>query len=494
MDRHVKKGFRFKDKIIRRCRLTCRRVGHYHCHFCKRTIIRRMDMERHLPLCQIAVMLKPPPTAPSPVLIPPPVVSSPVLIPPPVVSSPVLIPPPPESSPVLIPPPAASSPVLIPPPAASSPVLIPPPAASSPVLIPPPAASSPVLIPPPAASSPVLIPPPAASSPVLIPPPAASTPVLIPPLAASSTVPIPLSTTPSPVAISPPAASSPVQIPPPTAPSPMLIPPPAAPSSVANPQSSTSVVEHTYALPPAPATATELAEFVNCPQCSHRLLSKNLKAHMLRKHSDVHKLIRRCRQPCRPVGHYHCHLCKRTIIRRMDMERHLFLCEVSAVSKPPPAASSPVPILPPAASSPVPIPPPAASSPVPILPPAASSPVPILPPAASSPVLIPPPAASSLVSSPQSSKSGATARVIVICPECSLCLLKKNLKTHMLRKHAYVPQDITLACNLRNVNVDETNGIFAAQRTKHGLSEPLHEQRKNWGKDAEIKSTISAVG
>ncbi|PIO13944.1 hypothetical protein AB205_0101710, partial [Aquarana catesbeiana] len=142
MDPHVKKVFRFKDKIIRRCRQPCRRVGHYHCHFCKRTIIRRMDMERHLPLCSIAALLIPPPAASSPVPIPPPAESSPLPIPPPAESSPVPIPPPAGSSPVPIPPPAESSPVPIPPPAESSPVLIPPPAASSPVPIPPPAAPS----------------------------------------------------------------------------------------------------------------------------------------------------------------------------------------------------------------------------------------------------------------------------------------------------------------------------------------------------------------
>ncbi|XP_040177092.1 proline-rich receptor-like protein kinase PERK10 [Rana temporaria] len=418
MDPNARKVYWYKDKTIRRCRQPCRPAGHYHCRFCKRTIIRRMDIDRHMLLCKISAMLKPPASAP----------------------------------------PAASSPAPSAPPAASSPAPSAPPAASSPAPSAPPAASSPAPSAPPAASSAA----PIASSAAPIAPPAASSPELI----------------------APPAASSPVSKP---------------------KKSSKSAVEHTYALPPAPATANELPEFVNCTQCSHRLLSKNLKAHMLRKHSDVHKTIRRCMQPCRSVGHYHCHLCKRTIIRRMDMERHLFLCEVSAVPKPPPAASSPVPIPPPAASSPVPTPPPDASSPVPMPPPAASSSVPTPPHDASSPVPMPPPDASSPVSSPQSSKS---ARVNVTCPHCNLCLLKKNLNVHMLRKHADVLQQMTRVCKLRGVNVDATNGIFSAQRTKHGLSKTVQHrtvqyrtvhlrtvhQRKNQGKDPERTSAISAVG
>lgn len=72
----------------------------------------------------------------------------------------------------------------------------------------------------------------------------------------------------------------------------------------------------------------------------------------------------------------------------------------------------------------------------------------------------------------------------------------------MLRKHADVLQQITRVCKLRGVNVDATNGIFSAQRTKHGLSKKVHRtvqyrtvhQRKNQGKDPERTSAISAVG
>nr|XP_023662372.1 uncharacterized protein LOC111841103 [Paramormyrops kingsleyae] len=58
---HIKNALPFKDKIICRCRLPCRRTGHFHCPVCNRTIIRRWDMARHLLSCQHSSIPSQPP-------------------------------------------------------------------------------------------------------------------------------------------------------------------------------------------------------------------------------------------------------------------------------------------------------------------------------------------------------------------------------------------------------------------------------------------------
>lgn len=74
----------------------------------------------------------------------------------------------------------------------------------------------------------------------------------------------------------------------------------------------------------------------------------------------------------------------------------------------------------------------------------------------------------------------------VWCPHCSLRLYKKNLGAHIQRKHAGL-KDITAASHLKNVCVDETQGIFAVQKVAHGFSVPIHVQRKTWGNHHQVK-------
>jgi len=50
--------------------------------------------------------------------------------------------------------------------------------------------------------------------------------------------------------------------------------------------------------------------------------------------------------------------------------------------------------------------------------------------------------------------------------------------------------DITQACHLQSVIVDETNGIFSVQRTGHGFSVPVHVQRKTWGTIHQVRCEL----
>ncbi|XP_044000410.1 anther-specific proline-rich protein APG-like [Gambusia affinis] len=52
MNHHISHGLPYKDKILLRCSLHCRPQGHFHCPICSRTVMRRLDMKRHLLLCE----------------------------------------------------------------------------------------------------------------------------------------------------------------------------------------------------------------------------------------------------------------------------------------------------------------------------------------------------------------------------------------------------------------------------------------------------------
>ncbi|XP_048840051.1 uncharacterized protein LOC125713150 isoform X2 [Brienomyrus brachyistius] len=79
---------------------------------------------------------------------------------------------------------------------------------------------------------------------------------------------------------------------------------------------------------------------------------------------------------------------------------------------------------------------------------------------------------------------------LVRCTQCSLSVLRKNLKTHLLRKHVEMPQDITQMNHLRSVCVDEKSGIFAVLKTRHGFSVPVHVQRKIWGETHQVRCEL----
>ncbi|XP_015254018.1 PREDICTED: uncharacterized protein LOC107100149 [Cyprinodon variegatus] len=52
MSHHISHGLPYKDKILLRCSLQCRPQGHFHCPLCSRTVMRRLDMKKHLLICQ----------------------------------------------------------------------------------------------------------------------------------------------------------------------------------------------------------------------------------------------------------------------------------------------------------------------------------------------------------------------------------------------------------------------------------------------------------
>nr|XP_023685188.1 uncharacterized protein LOC111853001 [Paramormyrops kingsleyae]XP_023685189.1 uncharacterized protein LOC111853001 [Paramormyrops kingsleyae]XP_023685190.1 uncharacterized protein LOC111853001 [Paramormyrops kingsleyae]XP_023685191.1 uncharacterized protein LOC111853001 [Paramormyrops kingsleyae] len=162
----------------------------------------------------------------------------------------------------------------------------------------------------------------------------------------------------------------------------------------------------------------------------------------------------------------------KTILRRNNMESHLKICSKSASE---PSHSLPVPAQDPSHSLPVPAQDPSHSLPVPAQDLSHSLPV-----AAQDP-------SHANVLGPQSCFK---MRKTTNCPHCSLDLLKKNLDTHILRKHANRSQDVTLMSHLYSICDDVPNGLSAVQRTGHGFSVPVHVQRKITGNIHHVKCEL----
>ncbi|XP_072315572.1 uncharacterized protein, partial [Eucyclogobius newberryi] len=169
----------------------------------------------------------------------------------------------------------------------------------------------------------------------------------------------------------------------------------------------------------------------------------------------------------------------------------------SAVPSQPPSSqppSSAVPSQPPSSQPP--------SSAVPSQPPSSqppSSAVPSQPPSSQPPSSAVPsqPPSSAVPSQPPSSAVPSQSRdhtyawpqdqgTVEVCGKyiechCKVVLLKKNYKTHFLRKHSSASRDISQANHLRCITLDQDNGIYVVPKTKHGFSVPVHVQKKPRG-------------
>ncbi|XP_056091656.1 uncharacterized protein LOC130071063 [Rhinichthys klamathensis goyatoka] len=75
----------------------------------------------------------------------------------------------------------------------------------------------------------------------------------------------------------------------------------------------------------------------------------------------------------------------------------------------------------------------------------------------------------------------------VICPKCNMCMNKRNMSKHILRKHSGVHTlDVTSNSHLPSQCLDHLNGIFAVVKTMHGSSVPFHVKRKIWGNTQQV--------
>ncbi|XP_074530337.1 uncharacterized protein LOC141793487 [Halichoeres trimaculatus] len=269
----------------------------------------------------------------------------------------------------------------------------------------------------------------------------------------------------------------------------------------------------------------------HCPICPKL---KSFPFPKFERHLDVHVknaiafkdvFLCRCSLQCRDVGHFHCPLCGRTVIRRVDMEVHLKLCSPSSCL---PTSAKPIQVIPSpyfsaaslasssSTAAPAPVAPslslkkepspvaispspkaasaPLASSLSPVAAPLASSPPPkaapvpvapsfslVSPPSPPSTTLLPQVTSTLVIPEPQDMITPKVRPKMVKCPHCSLILHQKNVPKHIQRKHTEQKKDVTAQDHLKSVCVDATNGIYAVKKTKHGFSVPVHAQNKTWG-------------
>nr|XP_054590759.1 uncharacterized protein LOC129154712 [Nothobranchius furzeri]XP_054590760.1 uncharacterized protein LOC129154712 [Nothobranchius furzeri] len=192
-----------------------------------------------------------------------------------------------------------------------------------------------------------------------------------------------------------------------------------------------------------------------CPTSSPTVRAKieeHLSVHMKNALHCNDKMICRCRLPCRTAGHFHCPVCKITIIRPVELSEG------------------------------------------PLIPPAVHFEEPRLPPKVLSSVSEP--FTESLVEHSYAlpsvfNKTAADGKSMkTTCPHCGLTLRTKNYKAHMMRKHSNQSIDVCLASHLQCVCADETTALFAVQRTGHGFSVPVHVQRKTWGMSHDIRCEL----
>ncbi|XP_061569457.1 uncharacterized protein LOC133423294 isoform X2 [Cololabis saira] len=165
------------------------------------------------------------------------------------------------------------------------------------------------------------------------------------------------------------------------------------------------------------------------------------------------QILQRCVQSCRAAGHYHCPYCSRTLIRRLDMKRHLALChhQLTSVSTEPDLHH------------------------------ATTLKEPDFHPA------VPSMQQELSCSQPLVQEAAEMCGKSFKCLLCGFNLLRKNYRRHMLRKHADLSKDITQAWHLQGFTADETNDIFAAQKTGNRISVPVRIQKdgpgcRPWGK------------
>ncbi|XP_058614543.1 uncharacterized protein LOC131529049 [Onychostoma macrolepis] len=187
-------------------------------------------------------------------------------------------------------------------------------------------------------------------------------------------------------------------------------------------------------------------------------------------------LIVKCNLQCREQAHFHCCYCPNTVIRKVQILKHLASCNKRQVPPTEPATVEPA-----AISEPIvtcePIDP---SASVDINEPVATS-EPIV---HSAPVAFKEPAVAEEVPLPV--KSVLVPRKLHIqkkvqCVHCGVTVNKKNLDVHVKRKHTSKICDVTEDRHLPSQCIDPVSGIYAVEKSFRRPCSVIHVQKKTSG-------------
>ncbi|XP_074496307.1 uncharacterized protein LOC141770552 isoform X2 [Sebastes fasciatus] len=276
----------------------------------------------------------------------------------------------------------------------------------------------------------------------------------------------------------------------------------------------------------------------HCPFCQPSVYKPKGDYASVWTHVEIHRMralqhgefnIHVCQLQCRGERHFHCPYCSKTIITRKQFESHMDKCAGTQSSTAATTAGksaflllkitppfqqiikmgqSPAPLKPPAqpeSTADPPVEPKFTSSQSPALPESSAQPKSTAEPKctssqcpASPDSLVEPtttadqPAASPDPPVPVDHPSTLTDKPVqqtsvvrkVKCPMCNLCLNKKNLRKHKLRRHfcqSMSEKDITTKDHLRSQCIDSDNGMYAVAKSYKATAVPVHVIKERSG-------------
>ncbi|XP_073671205.1 uncharacterized protein [Paramisgurnus dabryanus] len=216
----------------------------------------------------------------------------------------------------------------------------------------------------------------------------------------------------------------------------------------------------------------------HCPFCGPKVFKPTTNFHMVKNHVSNHLslavqhedfLIVKCNLQCREPAHFHCCYCSNTVIRKVQLIKHLALCTKRQV---PPTETATVETA-------------AINEPIVTCEPVATS-EPILSSAAA--VAFKEPAIAE-VSLPVNSLPVNSLPVLknvripkkVQCVHCGVTINKKNLNVHVKRKHTKKICDVTENRHLPSQCIDPVSGIYAVEKSFYRPCSVIHVQKKTSG-------------
>lgn len=182
----------------------------------------------------------------------------------------------------------------------------------------------------------------------------------------------------------------------------------------------------------------------HCPYCGPKVFKPTRELHVVENHVRNHLslavqheefLIVKCNLPCREQAHFHCCYCPNTVIRKVQIVKHLASCKKRQVPPTEPATVEPV-----AINEPI-----VPRMSLPINEPVATS-EPIVP---SALVAFKEPAVAKGVSLPVKNlrvPKKLRIQTRVQCVNCGVTINKKNLDVHVKRKHTEKNLRSTSSC------------------------------------------------
>ncbi|XP_058629383.1 uncharacterized protein LOC131539083 [Onychostoma macrolepis] len=223
----------------------------------------------------------------------------------------------------------------------------------------------------------------------------------------------------------------------------------------------------------------------HCPFCGPKVFKPTMERHVVENHVRNHLslavqheefLIVKCNFQCREQAHFHCCYCPNTVIRKVQIVKHLASCKKRQAPLTEPATVEPAAISEPTVTCEPVVP----SASVDINEPVAAS-EPIVP---SAPVALKEPAVAEEVPLPVKTlliHKKLRIQKKVQCDHCGVTVNKKNLDVHVKRKHTGKICDDTEDRHLPSQCIDPVSGIYAVEKSFRRPCSVIHVQKKTSG-------------